>query len=98
GVVRVAQHNLPAAEQIYRGILEKQQDQPTVRRNLAQVYLALNRSADAKKLFQDKLAKVPNDAAAMQQLAEISVREKDYDGAAQLLRKAAQAAPTDISP
>jgi putative PEP-CTERM system TPR-repeat lipoprotein len=98
GVVRVAQHNLPEAEKIYRGILEKQQDQPTVRRNLAQVYLAMNRPADAKKLFQDRLAKDAKDASSLQQLAAISLREKDYDGAVQLLRKAAEAVPADSSP
>jgi putative PEP-CTERM system TPR-repeat lipoprotein len=98
GVTRVAQRDLPVAEKIFRGILDKQPNSPAMRRNLAQIYLAMNRPADAKKVFQDKIAKDTNDVDSMQGLADLYLADKDYDAAASLLARAANAAPADPAP
>ena len=98
GTVRVAQRNLPAAEEIFRKIMNRVSDQTVARQNLAQVYLAMNRPADAQKLYQDKLAKDANDIGSMQALANLYVRQKDYDRAVKLLEGAVIAAPPNPTP
>jgi predicted Zn-dependent protease len=45
----------------------------------------MNRPADAKKLFQDKINKDANDADSMQALAALYASDKDYDNATRLL-------------
>ena len=97
-VTRIAQQDLPAAEKIFRGILDKQPNTPAVRRTLAQVYLGMGRPADAKKLFQDKIAKDANDADSIQALAALYANEKDYANAVTLFTRAAQVTPSDPSP
>ena len=98
GAVRVAQKDMPGAEKIFRGILDKQPNQGALRRSLAQVYLAMNRPQDAKKLFQDQIAKNANDTDSMQGLADLLANDKDYDSAIKQLARAASNAPADPAP
>jgi len=98
GFTRIAQQNLPAAEKIFRAILDKDANQPGARRSLSQIYVAMKRPADAKKVYQDRLAKEANDVDGMEALAELYVRDQDYDAAARLLTRAAGVAPTDPLP
>jgi putative PEP-CTERM system TPR-repeat lipoprotein len=98
GRVRMAQRNYPAAEKLFRGLLDQYPGEAGLQRNLMEVYLASNRPADAKKLFEDRIAKDPKDVGSMQQLADLLAREKDYQAAAQLLTRAANAAPANPAP
>jgi putative PEP-CTERM system TPR-repeat lipoprotein len=97
-MVRVAEHNYPAAETLYTNVLAKQPGLLAARRDLAQIYMATNRPAAAKKLFQDALAKNPSDLKSVQALADLDVQTKDYDGAIKLFARAQELSPSDPTP
>lgn len=95
---RIGQRNYPAAEVLLRGLLAKQPNLASARRDLAQVYLETNRSAQAKTLYQDRLRTNPNDADSLGALADIAFRERDDNAAIALLTRAQNAIPHDPRP
>ncbi|HEX3810920.1 MAG TPA: XrtA/PEP-CTERM system TPR-repeat protein PrsT [Rhizomicrobium sp.] len=95
GTARAAQHNYPAAESIFKGVLAKKPSLLAARHNLAEVYLATNRGNDAVALFRDWLSKNPADLKAKTTLAEIYLQKKDYGNAEALLKDMQAGAQTD---
>ena len=52
GMARAAQKDYPAAEKILAAVVKRNPDSESARKNLAQVYLAAGRAADAKKTYR----------------------------------------------
>src|SRR5262249_38743488 len=80
GVVRVAQRDYPAAENAFRAALTIDPEFPAATRDLAQLYAATGRMDEAQKVYNDLLAKKPNDVAALLGLADIDIAEKNGRG------------------
>jgi putative PEP-CTERM system TPR-repeat lipoprotein len=89
-----SQRNYAQAEKLWRDILAKKPS-TSARNNLAQVYVATNRAADARKLFQDALQQNPNAVPEMIGLAGIDIQLKNYDEASKLLTRAESMSPKD---
>jgi putative PEP-CTERM system TPR-repeat lipoprotein len=98
GMARTAQKNYPAAETIFRGLVEKHPDFAPARSNLAQMYIAAGRVEDAKKTYQDFLVRKPDDPSALLGLADIAAAEKKWDAAIDYAKKARAAVPSDPVP
>jgi len=96
--VRIAQHDYAGAEILLRGLLVKQPNLASARRDLALVYLSTNRAQQAKALYQDRLRANPKDVQSLEALADMAVRQKDDNGAIALLTQAQNATPTDPRP
>ncbi|HEX4159691.1 MAG TPA: XrtA/PEP-CTERM system TPR-repeat protein PrsT [Rhizomicrobium sp.] len=96
--VRIAQRDYAGAEALLRALLAKQPNLSSARRDLAQVYLATNRAALAKKLYQDRLNANPKEVDSLEALADIAFGQKDDNGAIDLLNRAQSATPTDPRP
>jgi putative PEP-CTERM system TPR-repeat lipoprotein len=73
-------------------------DVPAARRDLSALYIAAGRVDDAKKLYQEELAKKPDDEAALLGLANVAVGEKKWPEAVDYINRARTAAPDDPEP
>ena len=93
-VVFTGRHNYSQAEKLWRDVLAKKPS-TAARNNLAQVYVAMNRPADARKLFQDALQQNPNAVPEMIGLANVDIELKNYDDASKLLTRADGMSPKD---
>jgi putative PEP-CTERM system TPR-repeat lipoprotein len=98
GVVRVAQRDYPAAESAFRAALAIDPEFPAATRDLAQLYAATGRMDDAKKIYNDLLAKKPGDVGALLGLADIEIAEKKWPEATEAINRARTAAPNDPAP
>jgi putative PEP-CTERM system TPR-repeat lipoprotein len=98
GMVRIAQANIPAAETIFKSVLDKAPTMQAARAGLAKIYLSSNRTPLAIKLFQDRLAQAPNDLASAQALAAIYANSKDFNRAIAVLHTAQDAMADDPAP
>ena len=98
GLARAAQKDYPAAEKILAAVVKRNPDSEPARKNLAQVYLAAGRAADAKKTYEDFLSRKPDDPTALLALADIAASEKKWDEAIGFAEKARNAAPNDPAP
>ncbi|MGH7047264.1 MAG: XrtA/PEP-CTERM system TPR-repeat protein PrsT [Stellaceae bacterium] len=98
GMVKTAQHDYPAAQTAFRAALSRQPGFAPAVRDLAQLYVAMGRPADAQKLYTDQLAKKPNDETALLGLADIAIAQKDWPQATQYIDRARTAAPNDTAP
>jgi len=85
GVARFAEHDYTGAEQAFRVLLDKHPEFVSVRRNLAQVYIATNRADDARALFREAIRKNPADTVSLIALADIEIQQKNVDEAKKLL-------------
>ena len=65
GVVRVAQQDYSGAESAFRAALAINPNLPDATGDLAQVYVATGRAAEARNLYNDLLSKNPNDVSAL---------------------------------
>src|SRR4029077_13049192 len=98
GVVRAAQRDYPAAETIFKALVDKTPDFAPARLNLAHVYVAAGNTEEAKKTYQDFLARKPNDPSALLGLADIAAGEKHWDEAIRYADQARAASPSDAAP
>ena len=99
GVVRTAQRDYPAAETIFKALVDKNPDLAGARVNLAAVYIAEGKSDKAKKIYQDYLAQKPDDVTVLLALADLGVREKRWDEAISSAKQARRVgSPSDPAP
>jgi putative PEP-CTERM system TPR-repeat lipoprotein len=98
GVVRVAQRDYPAAESAFRAALAIDPELPAATRDLAQLYAATGRVDDAKKVYNDLLAKKADDTTALLGLADIYIAEKKWSEATDAVNRARSAARNDPAP
>jgi putative PEP-CTERM system TPR-repeat lipoprotein len=98
GMVRGEQRDYPAAEAAFRAALTSQPGFLPARRDLAQLYLATGKAEQAKEVYNDALAKKPEDEAALLGLANIAIAEKNWSAATDNINRARTAAPNDPAP
>lgn len=98
GIVRVAQKDYPGAESAFRAALAIDPELPAATRDLAQVYQATGRTEDAKKIYNDLLAKNSDNVTALLGLADILIAEKKWSEATDLINRARTAARNDPGP
>lgn len=98
GMVKTAQHDIPAAETAFQTALAQDPQFAAARQDLAQLYLAGNRPDDAIKLYKEALAKKPDDAAALLGLANVAMVQKNWSAANDYVNRARSAAPNDTAP
>jgi cellulose synthase operon protein C len=98
GMVKAAQKDTSGAEAAFRAALTKNPDFSPARNNLAQLYMANGRADDARKLYQDVLAKKSDDEGALLGLAGIAITEKKWSEAVGYINRARTAAPNDPMP
>jgi cellulose synthase operon protein C len=70
GVVRAARQDYSGAESAFRAALALNPDLTAATRDLAQVYAATGRTDEARTLYNDLLAKNPNEVSALLGLAD----------------------------
>ncbi len=98
GMARLAQNNYPAAETIFKALVEKNPDFAPARTNLAHLYVVSRRNEDAKKVYQDFLVRKPNDVSSLLGLADMAAGDKGWDEAIGYANQARAAAPADPAP
>ncbi|MGC1888931.1 MAG: XrtA/PEP-CTERM system TPR-repeat protein PrsT [Stellaceae bacterium] len=98
GVVRVAQRDYSAAEKSFRSALAINPEFPAANRDLAQLYVTTGRMDDAKKVYNDLLAKKADDVTALLGLSDIYISEKKWPEATDAINRARSAAKNDPSP
>jgi putative PEP-CTERM system TPR-repeat lipoprotein len=98
GVSRAAQRNYPAAETIFKALVDKTPEFAPARTNLAQIYIAAGKIDEARKTYQELLARKPNDVSALLGLCDIAAREKRWDEAIGYASQARAASPSDPAP
>jgi cellulose synthase operon protein C len=87
GTVLIAQQDLPAAEKIFKSILEKDPNFDSAKRRLAQIYAQTDRLADAKSIWQSFLQKDPKNIEALVALINICVSRDEFKEAAAYLQQ-----------
>lgn len=98
GAVRMAQRDYPAAETIFKGLVDKTPDSASARTNLAHAYFSAGKADEAKKTYQEFLVRKPGDVSALLGLADIAWAEKHWDEAIEYARQARLASPSDPTP
>jgi putative PEP-CTERM system TPR-repeat lipoprotein len=98
GMVKAAQKDLPGAEAAYTAALAQNPDFGAARTDLAALYVAAGRDGDAKKLYQQALAKKADDETALLGLGSVAVNEKKWPEAVDYINRARTAAPDDPAP
>ena len=98
GMVKAGQRDFPAAEAAFQAALSSQPGFAPATRDLAQLYLATGRAAEATKVYDDALSKKPDDEAALLGLANIAMSEKKWPEATGFINRARVAAPDDPAP
>jgi cellulose synthase operon protein C len=98
GSVRAAQRDYPAAEMIFKALVDKTPDFAPARANLANTYVAAGNREEAQKTYQDFLARKPNDVSALLGLADIAAGEKRWDQAIRYADQARAASPSNPMP
>jgi cellulose synthase operon protein C len=98
GVVRLLQHDYPAAIGILKPLAQKETNLSQAQRNLAEAYLGMKQPAEAKKVLEGVLARQPSDEPTLLSLADLAVGTGDYALALDMLDKAQQAQPKDPTP
>jgi cellulose synthase operon protein C len=95
GMVKTAQHDNGAAETAFKTALARQPGFAPAIRDLAQLYLATGRPAEARKLYADELTKQPNNESALLGIANIATAQRKWPEAIDYLNRARTAAPAD---
>lgn len=98
GMVKAAQKDVPGAEAAYHEALAQNPNFSAARNDLSALYIAAGRADDAKKLYQEELAKKSDDEAALLGLANVAVGEKKWPEAVDYINRARTAAPDDPEP
>ena len=95
GVVQVTQRDYSGAETAFRAALARNPDFAPATRDLAKLYLATGRAADAKKVYGDLLSRKPDDGTALLGLSDIAITEKKWAEAIDYINRARTTAPND---
>ncbi len=98
GIVRAAQRDYPAAERSFRAALAIDPEFPSATRDLAQLYARTGRAEEAKKVYDDLLAKKPDDVTALLGLADLYIAEKNWADATDAINRARTTARNDPTP
>jgi len=98
GMVKAAQKDVPGAETAFRAALAQNANFAPARNDLATLYVSAGRVEDAKKLYQEALAKKPDDESALLGLAGIAITQKAWPEAIDAINRARTAAPNDPAP
>jgi len=98
GLARMAQQNYPAAEEIFKNLTAKNPDFAPATTNLAHVYVVSGRADDAKKVYQDFLARKPNEVSILLGLTDLARDAKQWEEAIGYANRARKAAPADPTP
>jgi putative PEP-CTERM system TPR-repeat lipoprotein len=98
GMARMEQRNYPAAEEIFKNLAAKNPDFAPAATNLAHTYVVAGRTDDAKKVYQDFLARKPNEVSILLGLSDLARDAKQWDEAIGYADKARTAAPADPAP
>jgi len=98
GVVRVAQQDYSGAESAFRAALAINPDLTADILVLAQVYAATGRTEEARNLYNDLLAKDPNEVVALLGLADTDIAQQKWAEAIDAINRARTAAPNDSAP
>jgi cellulose synthase operon protein C len=98
GVVRVAQHDKPGAEAAFRAALAREPGFSAAARDLAQLYLAVGGTSDARKIYTEFLSKKPDDVTGLLGLADIAIAEEKWSEAIDNISRARSVARDDPAP
>jgi len=98
GIVKTAQRNYPAAETIFKALVDKAPDFGPARANLAQVYVLAGNIDEARKTYQDFLVRNPNDVSVLLGVADVAAREKKWNEAVAYANRARTAASSNPAP
>jgi cellulose synthase operon protein C len=98
GAVRVAQRDNAGAETAFRAALARDPEFAAAARELAQLYLAMRRTGDARKVYNDLLSKKANDVTGLLGLADIAITEGKWPEATDLINRARSIARNDPAP
>jgi len=98
GVATAAQRDYPAAEAALRKAVELEPGFAPAAQNLARLYLALNRPDDAVKVYENLLAKAPDNVMALLGLTDVLIAQKKWHEAETTVTRARTAAPNDPAP
>lgn len=88
GIVRTGQRDYPAAETIFKTLVDKNPELAAASVNLATVYIAAGKSDEAKKIYQGFLTRKPDDVTVLLALADLDANEKRWDEAIALAERA----------
>ena len=88
GEVRAAQQDYPAAESALRAALAVDPDLTAATGDLAQIYIATGRIDEARNLYNDLLAKNPNEVGALLGLANTYIAQQKWNDAIDALNRA----------
>ncbi len=98
GAVRVAQQDYKGAETAYHAALARDPEFAGAARELAQLYFATGRADEARKVYNDLLAKKPNDVTGLLGLADIAIAEAKWSEATDIINRARSIARNDPAP
>ena len=98
GEARDAQRDYPAAENAFRAALARNPEFAPAARDLAQRYWASGRPDDAKKVYNELLARKAGDVTALLGLADIAVAQQKWAEAVDFINRARTAARNDPAP
>ena len=98
GMVRATQQDYSAAESAFRAALTIDPNLTAATSDLAQVYVATGRTDEARKLYNDLLAKNPNEVIALLGLADTYIAQQKWTEAIDAINRARTAAPKDPAP
>lgn len=95
-LVDFAEHKLPAAEKIFRKLLEKYPNDPRLNFATADVLLNTGRGKQAMELLQEQLQKAPNNPGLRYAVASTALRIKDLQLAEREFRKLIEIQPRNF--
>jgi cellulose synthase operon protein C len=98
GEVRVAQKDYAAAESAFRAALALNPDLNAATGDLAQLYAVMGRADEARALYNDLLAKNPNEAKVLLGLADTYIAQQKWTEAIDAINRARTAARNDPAP
>jgi putative PEP-CTERM system TPR-repeat lipoprotein len=98
GMVKAAQKDVSGAETAFRAALAANPNFAPASSDLSALYLSAGRVDDAKKLYQQALAKKSDDEVALLGLANVAVIQKKWPEAIDYINRARTAAPSDPAP
>ncbi len=98
GEVRTAQKDYSAAESAFRAALVINPDLTAATRDLAQLYAATGRADEARNLYNDLLAKEPNEVSTLLGLADTCIAQQKWTEAIDAITRARTAARNNPAP
>jgi cellulose synthase operon protein C len=96
GLIKLAQFDLPAADNEFQAVATKYPDYIPARINLAQTLGLEGKSADAEDILQKILDKEPTNRTALTRLIGLLLRDGKNDAAVADVEKAHNAAPSNV--